>query len=102
MEIDLKKLTTLKDMGNGLIRVSNRELLERYPEQFDEFERLILDPDGYTETLTPAAIAAAHARSQQEWDALAIAEKAALVQTMPMIKKIALTATRTDINDKQM
>ena len=32
----MKKLTTKKNMGNGLIRVSTKELLAQHPEQFDE------------------------------------------------------------------
>lgn len=89
----MKKLTTLKDMGNGLIRVSNRELLERYPEQFDELERLIFDPDGFTETLTPDAIAAAHAQSQRDWDALDAAEQARRAATLKNLPKIMLGST---------
>ena len=88
-----KKLTTQKDMGNGLIRVSNRELLARHPEQFDELDRLILDPDGFTETLTPDAIAAAHAQSQRDWDALDEAEQARRMATLKNLPKIVLSST---------
>lgn len=85
-----QKLKTKKVMGNGLLRVSNQALLSRNPEQFDELERSILDPNGFTETLTPAAIAAAHAQSQRDWDAFDEAEQARQAVTLRKINKIVL------------
>lgn len=87
---DTQKLTTQKDLGNGLIRVSNQELLSRYPEQFDELERLILDPNGFTETLTPDAIAAAHEESRRYWEACDAAEQARLAYTLRRTKEIVV------------
>ena len=88
--IDTQKLTTQKDLGNGLIRVSNQELLSRYPEQFDELDRLILDPNGFTETLTPDAIAAAHEESRRYWEACDAAEQARRAVTLKNLPKIVV------------
>ena len=77
-------------MGDGWRRVSNQELLARNPEQFDELERSILDPNGFTETLTPTAIAAAHAQSLRDWDAFDAAEQAQRAVTLSRINKIVL------------
>ena len=90
---DTQKLTTQKDLGNGLIRVSNQELLSRYPEQFDELERSILDPHGFTETLTPDAIAAAHEQSRRDWETFDAKEQARRVATLKNLPKIVLGST---------
>ena len=91
--IDTQKLTTQKDLGNGLIRVSNQELLSRCPEQFDELDRLILDPNGFTETLTPDAIAAAHEESRRYWAACDAAEQARRAITLKNLPKIVVGST---------
>ena len=74
IETNMKKLTTLKNMGNGLIRVSKQ-----------------------TETLTPTAIAAAHAQSQQDGEQITAAQQSPLIQTMPKIKRIPLIVTIDDL-----
>lgn len=79
-------------MGDGWRRVSNQELLSRNPEQFDELERSILDPNGFTETLTPEAIAAAHAQSQRDWEAFDAAEQACRAVTLSRLDKIVVGA----------
>ena len=91
--IDTQKLTTQKDQGNGLILVSNQELLSRYPEQFDKLDRLILDTNGFTETLMPDAIAAAHEESRRYWEACDAAEQARRVATLKNLPKIVLGST---------